>query len=134
VRGATVLKEFREFLLRGNLIDLAIAIVIGTAFVAVVKSLIDNIVMPIIGALIGKPSFAGLTFTIHDSIFHYGQFLTDLLLFVLIAAVVFFFVAKPTAVVLNRFAKKKLAEPDVAQELLADIKRLLEEQNGLLRK
>src|ERR1019366_7395842 len=98
-----VLKEFREFLLRGNLIDLAIAIEIGTAFVAVVKSLIDNIVMPIIGALIGKPSFAGLTFTIHDSIFHYGQFLTHLLLFVLIATVGFFFVGKATAGRTERF-------------------------------
>jgi large conductance mechanosensitive channel len=129
-----VLKEFREFLVRGSLIELAIAVVIGTVFAAVVKSLVDNIIMPIIGAFFGKPNFSALTFTINGSIVSYGQFLTDLLLFVLITAVVFFFVVKPTAAVLKRFAKEKADEPDVSQELLSDIKRLLEEQNGLLRK
>jgi large conductance mechanosensitive channel len=129
-----VFKDFREFLIRGNLVDLAVAVVIGTAFAVVVKSLVDNIVMPIIAALFGKPSFSGLTFTIHNSVFHYGQFLTDLLTFVLVALVVFFFVVKPTAAILRMVARQKESTPDPTDELLGDIKRLLEEQNTLLRK
>jgi large conductance mechanosensitive channel len=127
-------KDFREFLIRGNLVDLAVAVVIGTAFAVVVKSLVDNIVMPIIAALFGKPDFSALTFTIHSSVFHYGQFLTDLLTFVLVALVVFFFVVKPTAAILRRVAKEKAGAADPSEELLSDIKRLLEEQNTLLRK
>jgi len=127
-------KDFREFLIRGNLVDLAVAVVIGTAFAVVVKSLVDNIVMPIIAALFGKPDFSALTFTIHSSVFHYGQFLTDLLTFVLVALVVFFFVVKPTAAILRRVSKEKAGTPDPSAELLTDIKRLLEEQNTLLRK
>jgi large conductance mechanosensitive channel len=127
-------KDFREFLIRGNLVDLAVAVVIGTAFAVVVKSLVDNIVMPIIAALFGKPDFSALTFTIHSSVFHYGRFLTDLLTFVLVALVVFFFVVKPTAAILRRVSKEKAAAPDPSEELLTDIKRLLEEQNTLLRK
>jgi len=129
-----VFKDFREFLIRGNLVDLAVAVVIGTAFAVVVKSLVDNLVMPIIAAIFGKPSFSGLTFTIHHSVFSYGQFLTDLLTFVLVALVVFFFVVKPTAAILRLVAKQKEAAPDATEELLGDIKRLLEEQNTLLRK
>jgi large conductance mechanosensitive channel len=127
-------KDFREFLIRGNLVDLAVAVVIGTAFAVVVKSLVDNLVMPIIAAIVGKPDFASLTFTIHHSVFHYGQFLTDLLTFVLVAAVVFFFVVKPTAAILRMVAKQKEATPDPSEDLLKDIKRLLEEQNGMLGK
>jgi large conductance mechanosensitive channel len=129
-----VFKDFREFLIRGNLVDLAVAVVIGTAFAVVVKSLVDNLVMPVIAAIFGKPSFSGLTFTIHNSVFHYGQFLTDLLTFVLVALVVFFFVVKPTAAILRMVAKQKEATPDPTEELLSDIKRLLQEQNTLLRK
>ncbi len=127
-------KDFREFLIRGNLVDLAVAVVIGTAFAIVVKSLVDNIVMPIIATLVGKPNFSALTFTIHNSVFHYGQFLTDLLTFVLVAFVVFLFVVKPTAAILRRVSKEKAATPDPSEELLGEIKQLLEEQNTLLRK
>jgi large conductance mechanosensitive channel len=127
-------KDFREFLIRGNLVDLAVAVVIGTAFAVVVKPLVDNIVMPILATLFGKPDFSALTFKIHNSVFHYGQFLTDLLIFALVALVVFFFVVKPTAAILRRVSKEKDALPDPGEELLNDIKRLLEEQNTLLRK
>jgi large conductance mechanosensitive channel len=128
-----VLKDFREFLLRGNLVDLAVAVVIGTAFAALIKSFVDNIIMPLIAAIFGKQSFDSPTFTINSSVFHYGSFLSALITFVLIAAVVFFFVVKPVSVILNRFAKEKAATPDPNEVLLGDITDLLQEQNGLLR-
>jgi large conductance mechanosensitive channel len=90
-----MLKEFKDFLFRGNIIELAVAFVMGLAFAAVVNSLVNNLVMPVIAAIIGKPDFRNLTFTIHRSVFHYGAFLTDLIQFVAIAAAVFFFIVKP---------------------------------------
>ena len=90
-----MLKEFRDFLLRGNIVELAVAFVMGVAFAAVVNSLVDNLVMPDIAMIIGKPDFSDLTFTINDAVFRYGAFLTDVIQFVAIAAAVFFFVVKP---------------------------------------
>ena len=72
-----MIKEFKDFLFRGNIVELAVAFVMGLAFAAVVNSLVNNLVMPIIAAIIGKPDFRDLTFTIHQSVFHYGAFLTD---------------------------------------------------------
>src|SRR6478736_5449935 len=94
-KGATMLKEFKEFLFRGNIIELAVAFVMGVAFATVVSSLVNNLVMPIVAAIVGKPDFRGLTFTIHHSVFRYGAFITDLIQFVSIAAAVFFFIVKP---------------------------------------
>ena len=90
-----MLKEFREFILRGSLVDLAVAVVIGTAFGAVVTAFVKDLVTPLIAAIGGKPDFAALAFTINDSKFLYGDFLNVLLAFLIIAAVVFFFVIKP---------------------------------------
>ena len=90
-----MLKEFRAFMLRGNIIELAVAIVIGAAFGALVTSLVANLLTPIVAAIIGKPDFSNLTFTINDSVFRYGSFLNALISFVSIAAAVFFFVVKP---------------------------------------
>jgi large conductance mechanosensitive channel len=89
------MKDFKDFLLRGNLVALAIAFVIGTAFAALLGSFIDNLIMPIVAAIIGKPDFSLLTFTIHHSVFGYGSFITALIYFVSVAAVIFFFVVKP---------------------------------------
>ena len=89
------LKDFKEFLLRGNLVELAVAFVMGLAFAAVVNSLVNNLVMPILAAIFGKPSFNDLTFTINDSVFRYGAFITDAIQFVAIGAAVFFFIVKP---------------------------------------
>jgi large conductance mechanosensitive channel len=119
-----VLKDFKDFLFRGNIIELAVAFVMGVAFAAVVTSLVDNLVMPIVAAIIGKPDFRDLTFTIHDSVFRYGAFLTDLLQFVAIAAAVFFFVVKPIQGMLSRRRTESIEEgmPDEErrhQELLA---------------
>ena len=97
-----MLKEFREFILRGNLVDLAVAVVIGTAFTAVVTSLVENIITPIIAAIGGQPDFSGLSFEINNSEFGYGSFLNALIAFLIIAAVLFFFVIKPVNTLLAR--------------------------------
>ena len=80
-----MIKEFREFLLKGNLIELAVAFVMGVAFAAVIKSLVDNMITPIIG-MIGGVDFSSETFTINDSVFRYGAFINDVIYFVLVAA------------------------------------------------
>src|SRR6187200_2100702 len=90
-----MLKEFRDFLLRGSIVELAVAFVMGLAFAAVVNSLVENLLMPVIAMIIGKPDFRDLTFTINDAVFHYGAFITDAIAFVAVAAAVFFFVVKP---------------------------------------
>ncbi|MFN8109300.1 MAG: large conductance mechanosensitive channel protein MscL [Thermoleophilia bacterium] len=132
-----MLKEFRDFLLRGNLLELAVALVLGAAFGAVVNSLVKNIIMPIVGAVFGKVSFDSLTFTIHKSVFHYGTFITDVIAFVFVAAAIFFFVIKPVTAILRRSGHLKeddAPEADVHGDLLKDIKALLERQNELLNK
>lgn len=97
-----MLKDFRQFLLRGNLVDLAIAVVIGAAFGAVVAALVKDIITPLIAAIGGQPDFSGLDFTINKSRFAYGDFFNAILTFVIIAAVVFFFVVKPVNAMLER--------------------------------
>jgi large conductance mechanosensitive channel len=120
-----MLKEFRDFLLRGNIVELAIAFVMGVAFAAVVNSLVDNLVMPIIAMIIGKPNFNDLTFTINDAVFRYGAFITDVISFVAIAAAVFFFIVKPMDAIVSR---RKPAEEEISdderrhQELLAALR------------
>jgi large conductance mechanosensitive channel len=96
------LKEFRDFLLRGNIVELAVAFVMGLAFAAVVNSLVNDLIMPVIAMIIGKPDFTDLTFTINDAVFRYGAFLTNVIQFVAIAAAVFFFVVKPVNALLTR--------------------------------
>lgn len=97
-----MLKEFRDFVLRGNLVDLAVAVVIGTAFAAVVKELTESFITPLIAALGGQPNFGALMFTINGSAFTYGQFFNALVNFLIVAAVVFFFVIKPTNHLIER--------------------------------
>ena len=97
-----MLKDFRDFLLRGNIVELAVAFVMGVAFAAVVNSLVNDLIMPIIAMIIGKPDFSDLTFTINDAVFRYGAFLTDVISLLAIAAAVFFFVVKPVTVLLER--------------------------------
>jgi large conductance mechanosensitive channel len=99
-----MLKEFRQFLFRGNIVDLAVAVVIGTAFVAVVNAFVADILTPVIAAIFGKPDFSNLTFTINGSVFKYGDFLNVLITFVSVAAAVFFLVVKPMNVLQSRRA------------------------------
>ena len=122
-----MLKEFKAFLFRGNIIELAVAFVMGLAFAAVINSLVNNLVMPIVAAIIGKPDFRALTFTIHRSVFHYGAFLTDLIQFAAIGAAVFFFIVRPVQMMLERSRREPIEEgmPDEErrhQELLAALR------------
>jgi len=125
-----VLKGFREFILRGNVVDLAVAVVIGTAFGAVVKALVADILTPLIAALVGQPNFSTLKFTINHSTFLYGDLVNTLITFLAVAAAVYFFVVLP----LNRLAQRRARgqaspnelpqpAPDVA--LLTEIRDLL---------
>ena len=97
-----MLKDFREFILRGNLVELAVAVVIGTAFAALVAALVADLITPVIAAVGGKPDFSGLSFTINGSEFLYGDFLNALITFLIIAAAVFFLVIKPVNALMSR--------------------------------
>jgi large conductance mechanosensitive channel len=97
-----MLKEFREFILRGNLVDLAIAVVVGTAFGAVVTAFVADVLTPLIAAFGGEPDFSKLKFTIHHSTFRYGHFLNALLAFLMVSGVVFFLVLKPVNALMSR--------------------------------
>lgn len=104
------LKEFRQFILRGNVVDLAIAVVVGAAFNGVVQALVKDMITPLIAALGGKPDFSKLSFALRGSDFLYGDFLNALISFVTIAAVVFFFVVQPTNRMMRKFKKDEPAE------------------------
>lgn len=125
---SNTLKEFRDFLLRGNLIQLAVAFVMGVAFAAVINSFVANVVMPIIAAIFGKPNFNDLTFTIHHSVFTYGRFITDTITFLAIAAAVFFFIIKPVDMISKRRRSEAPATEEISdeerrhQELLAALR------------
>jgi large conductance mechanosensitive channel len=106
-------KEFKEFLLRGNLVELAVAVVIGVAFAALVDSLVKDLVTPLIAAIGGKQDFSALTFTINGSVFRYGAFLNALLSFLIIAAVVYFLVVKPV----NALMARRKTEPPVDESV-----------------
>ena len=108
---AELFKEFRAFILRGNVVDLAVAFVLGAAFTAVVTALVRDLLTPVIAAIFGKPNFGGLSFTIHGSEFFYGDFLNALLTFLIVAAVVFFLVVKPVNALM---ARKKSGTPEAA--------------------
>ena len=121
-----MLKEFKSFLFRGNIVELAVAFVMGLAFATLVNSLIGNLVMPLVSAIIGKPDFSTLVFTINDSNFRYGAFLTDLIQFLAIGAAVFFFIVKPMQTMLaRRQGEAEEGMPDEErrhQELLAALR------------
>ncbi len=89
------MKDFKEFLLRGNLVDMAVGIVIGVAFAALVTAFVADLITPLIAAIGGKPNFDNLSFTVNSSHFLYGAFINALISFLIIAAVIFFFVVKP---------------------------------------
>jgi large conductance mechanosensitive channel len=98
-------KGFRTFIARGNLIDLAVAVVIGTAFTAVVTAIVSDLITPLIAAIAGKPNFSALTFTVHHSTFLYGSFINALLSFLIVAAVVYYLIVAPMAKVTARFQR-----------------------------
>ena len=104
-----MLREFRAFILRGNLVDLAIAVVVGTAFTAVVNAIVKDLITPLIAAVGGEPNFGDLDFTINGSRFAYGDFLNALVTFLLVSAVLFFLVIKPV----NALMDALRTEPEV---------------------
>ena len=123
-----MLKEFREFVLRGNVIDLAVAVVMGAAFGAVVTAFVADIITPIVAAIFGNPDFSGLQFTINGSVFRYGAFLNAVVSFLLIAAAIFFFVVKPVNTLMARRKAKEEPPPEAPPEdvlLLTEIRDLL---------
>jgi large conductance mechanosensitive channel len=103
------MKDFKEFLLRGNLVEMAVGIVIGLAFAAVVTAFVSDLITPLIAAIGGQPDFSGLSFTLNKSHFLYGAFINSLIAFVVIAAVVFFLVVKPV----NALMARRKTEPAV---------------------
>ena len=103
--------EFKEFLLRGNVIDLAVAVVIGAAFGAVVTAFVTNLITPLLGAIGGQPNFAEIDFEINGSTFGIGLFLNALISFVIIAAVIFFFVVKPMNLLIERSRRGPTPDP-----------------------
>lgn len=126
-----MVKEFREFLLRGNVIDLAIAVVLGAAFGVVVTSFVNDILMQLIAMIGGQPDFSGLSFTINDAEFRYGAFLNAVISFVIIAAAIFFFVVRPVNALMARRKAGLEPEPEAVPEdvvLLGEIRDLLKER------
>ena len=127
-----MLADFRKFIMRGNVLDLAVAVVIGVAFNAVVTSLVNDVIMQIIAAIVGKPNFNDLTFTIGEGVIYYGRFLTALINFLIIAATLF--------VIIRAFEelqkRRKGAGEDVAEDksdevvLLSEIRDLLSERRA----
>ena len=105
------MRGFKAFLLRGNVVDLAVGVVIGVAFGAVVTAFVKDLVTPLVAALFGKPDFSSLTFTINHSRFLYGDFINAVVAFVVVAAVIYFFVVVPFTALIARSRKEPPADP-----------------------
>lgn len=121
-----MVSEFRDFIMRGNLVELAVAFVMGLAFAALVTSFVDDLILPVVAMIIGKPDFSALTFTINDAVFRYGAFITAAITFLTTAAAIFFFVVKPMSAVTARLTRPEEEaisdEERRHQELLAAIR------------
>ncbi len=127
-----VLKDFRDFVMRGNVLDLAVAVVLGVAFNRVVTSLVNDVLMQIIAVIVGEPNFSGLTFTVNGGIIYYGRFLTALVNFLIVAATLF--------VIIRAFEEMQRRRPGAGDEptqektdevvLLGEIRDLLRERQA----
>jgi large conductance mechanosensitive channel len=114
-------KGFKEFLMRGNVVDLAVAVVVGAAFGAVAKALVADLITPLIAAIFGKPDFSGLTFTINGSTFLYGDFINAIVAFVLVAAAIYYVVVVPMNKLEERRARGQDPTTRECPECLSDI-------------
>lgn len=116
-----MIKEFKDFLMRGNIVDLAVAVVIGGAFGLLVQSLVADLLTPLLAAIFGKPDFSNLQFTINGSAFKYGNFVNALIAFVSVAGAIFFFVVKPVNALEER--RKAGLDPETKEcpECLSEI-------------
>ncbi len=124
------MRGFRDFILRGNVVDLAVGVVIGAAFNSVVQSLVKDVLTPFIAAIIKQPDFSKLQFTINGSVFLYGDFLNALVSFLIVAATIYFFVVLPVNRLMARF-KGPAEAPHKPEDimLLEQIRDLLKEKN-----
>lgn len=124
-----MLKEFRDFAMRGNVLDLAVAVVVGAAFTAIVNSLVNDIIMPIIGLILGGLDFSGLAITVRQAVIAYGKFIQAIVNFLIIAYALFMVIRT-----INKLQKKEAPapppppEPSAEEKLLAEIRDLLKEQ------
>jgi large conductance mechanosensitive channel len=118
-----LLNDFKQFLLRGNVVDLAVAVVIGAAFGAVVTALVQDFITPLIAAIGGQSDFSTLDFKIHGSTFRYGDFVNKVITFIAIAAAVFFFVVTPMNALISRSRREPPADPTTRKcpECLSEI-------------
>jgi large conductance mechanosensitive channel len=118
-----VLTEFRKFVLRGNVLDLAVAVIIGAAFGAVVTSLVKDVLTPLIAAVVGQPDFSGLSLTIGESQILYGAFLNTVISLLFVAAALFFFLIKPLNLMLERMQRQEAVAPTTREcpECLSEI-------------
>jgi large conductance mechanosensitive channel len=128
-----VYKEFREFITRGNVIDLAVAVIIGLAFTAIINAIVSGLITPLIG-MIGGNDFSDLDFTINGSTFEYGLVINAVIQFLLIAAAVFFFIVKPINMLNERRRRGEDPEPEELSDeaaLLTEIRDLLRDRSGV---
>ena len=126
-----MLDDFKKFIMKGNVLDLAVAVVIGGAFGLLINSMVRDIIMPIIGAVVGEPSFTDLTFKVGDGVVAYGSFLTLLVNFLIIAFVLFLMIKAFEKMQGMRGAATEEAEPlTVEGEILAEIRDLLKAQRS----
>ena len=118
-----MLKEFKQFLLRGNVVDLAVGVVIGAAFGTIVTALVTDLLTPLIAAIAKTPDFSALSFTINNSHFLYGHFINSLISFLLVAGAVFFFVVKPMNILISRMHREAPIDPSTKKcpECLSEI-------------
>jgi large conductance mechanosensitive channel len=118
-----MLKGFRDFILRGNVVDLAVAVVIGAAFTAIVNALVADIINPLIAAIVSKPDFSFLTLHLHGGVIKYGDFLNALISFLIIASTIYFLVVLPVNTLLTRFRPKVVEAPSTkpCPQCLSDI-------------
>jgi large conductance mechanosensitive channel len=114
-------KGFRQFLMRGNLIELAVAVVIGTAFTAIVTALVKDLITPLIAAIGGQPDFGKISFTVHKSTFAFGDFMNALVSFVIIASVIYFLLVMPMTKLLERLNRNKVTTERDCPECLSAI-------------
>lgn len=125
--GENFIKEFKQFISKGNVVDLAVGVIIGGAFGKIVTSLVNDILMPLIGVLIGGIDFTNLTFKVKDAVIYYGVFIQNIIDFLIVAFCIFLFIK-----IINRFNKKEEEKeekkPDVQIELLTEIRDLLKKK------
>jgi len=116
-----MLKGFRDFILRGNVIDLAVAVIIGAAFSAITKSLVEDVITPLIAAIVGKPDFSALVFHLNGTPIKYGSFITAAINFLIIAFVIYFFLVLPVQKMLARLKGPEAATTKPCPQCLSDI-------------